>query len=92
MIVLSMKPTLGRLRKLIEDLELVGAKSCVTPGIKPLAEQFETDKPLSPDMHTVFRAIAARANYLSADRPDCQYAAKEICRWMSSPTNCRWQR
>ena len=31
-------------------------------------------------------ALAARANYLSADRPDRQYAAKEICRWMSAPT------
>ena len=49
-------------------------------------EQIEADQPLSPDRHTSFRALAARANYLSADRPDCQYAAKEICRWMSSPT------
>ena len=75
-----------QVKKLIEDLELVGAKSCVTPGIKPLPEQFVDDKPLSPDMHTHFRAIAARANYLSADRPDCQYAAKEVCRWMLAPT------
>lgn len=71
-----------RIEKLIEELELVGARSCVTPGVKTLQEQLEADQPLSVDRHTSFRALAARANYLSADRPDCQYAAKEICRRM----------
>ena len=75
-----------QVEKLVEQLELEGAKSCVTPGIKALPEQHESDKPLSPDRHTSFRALAARANYLSADRPACQYAAKEISRWMSAPT------
>ena len=35
---------------------------------------------------THFRALAARANYLSADRPDSQFGAKEVCRFMASPT------
>jgi len=30
--------------------------------------------------------LAARSNYLSADRPDCQYSAKEICRFMAQLT------
>jgi hypothetical protein len=34
---------------------------------------------------TKFRALAATANYLAQDRADIQYAAKEICRKMSSP-------
>ena len=38
------------------------------------------------DIMTLFRALAARADDLSADIPDCQYAAKEIRRWMGSPT------
>ena len=75
-----------QVEKPVDELELVGAKSCVTPGLKPETEQFAEDKPLGHDKHTAFRAFAARANYLSADRPDCQYAAKEICRWMSAPT------
>ena len=75
-----------QVEKLVEQLELVGARSCVTPGVKPLLEQFEGDQLLDASRHTAFRALAARANYLSADRPDCQYAAKEICRWMSAPT------
>ena len=75
-----------QIEKLIEELELEGANSCVTPGLKQLPEQIADDKPLTPEKFQVFRGLAARANYLSADRPDCQYAAKEICRWMSAPT------
>ena len=75
-----------QIEKLIEELELEGANSCVTPGLKQLPEQIASDQPLTPERFRAFRGLAARANYLSADRPDCQSAAKEICRWMSSPT------
>jgi len=61
-------------------------KASSAPGVKMSAADVAEDKPLSLDKHTAFRAVAARCNYLAADRPDCQYAAKEICRWMSSPT------
>ena len=33
----------------------------------------------------------ARADYLAADRPDLQYAAKEVCRHMSNPTELSMQ-
>ena len=80
-----------QVEKLVEELDLDGANSCVTPGVKALPEQHAEDKLLAPDRHTAFRALAARANYLSADRPECQYAAKEVCRWMSAPTELAWQ-
>ena len=35
---------------------------------------------------TSFRRTAARANYLSLDRADIQFAVKEICRGMANPT------
>ena len=41
---------------------------------------------------TRFRAVAARANYLAADRPDIQYAVKEICRSMSKPVEGDWHK
>ena len=34
--------------------------------------------------------MAARCNYLSLDRPDIQYASKEVCRWMSDPNWSDW--
>lgn len=38
------------------------------------------------EQKTVFRALAARTNYLALDRPDCSFAAKELCREFSRPT------
>ena len=37
-----------------------------------------------------FRMLAARCNYLAQDRPDLQYAAKEVCRKMSAPDEAAW--
>jgi hypothetical protein len=73
--------------KLIRDTELQGANSVTTPGVKPLAHQLEQEQPLSMSDFTRFRGQAARANYLGSDRPDIIYAAKEVCRGMSSPTD-----
>ena len=39
-----------------------------------------------------FLAVAARANYLSADRPDIQYSVKEICRRMYKRARGDWQK
>ena len=41
---------------------------------------------------TRYRAIAARANYLAADRPDIMYSVKEICRGMANPTLAHWHK
>ena len=35
---------------------------------------------------TLFRALAARANYLAMERPECAYATKELCRFFATPT------
>ncbi len=56
----------------------------------PFFSELENDEPLDPKLHTAFRGAAARANYLSADRMDVQFAAKEICRWMAAPTQQSW--
>ena len=74
--------------KLLEELELDDkCNTAATPGLKPLLEQLEKDCPLPVGAHTEFRGFAARSNYLSADRVDLQFSAKEICRFMSSPTD-----
>ncbi len=72
--------------QVVQDLGLKGCKGVGTPGVKPTYEQIQSDKELERKKERPYRAIAARMNYLAADRPDMQYAAKEICRWMSSPT------
>jgi hypothetical protein len=40
----------------------------------------------------MYRAAAATANYIAADRPDIAYATKEACRRMSRPTAEDWDR
>ena len=76
--------------KLISECGLTGSSTTATPGLRVAFEEVEKDEPLEEELHTAFRASAARANYLAADRIDCQFAAKEICRWMAAPTRHSW--
>ena len=69
--------------KLVAELGLEGAKAVATPYVKHEMEHISRDKPLSSDKFNHFRGLAARANYLSSDRPDFQFAAKEVCRFMA---------
>ena len=41
---------------------------------------------LTGDAATVYRALSARILYLSMDRPECAFAAKELCRHFAHPT------
>ncbi len=72
--------------QLIRDLGMSGCKSVGTPGVKTTSDQLLEDTELAHPRHKPYRGVAARSNYLSADRPDMQHAAKEVCRWMSTPT------
>ena len=58
---------------------------------KTVEEEEKTEELVGADA-TRFRAVAARANYLAADRPDIQYAVKEICRKMAKPAKGDWQK
>ena len=41
---------------------------------------------------TRFRGVSAPPNYLAADRPDIQYAVKELCRRMAKPKQGDWNK
>ena len=45
---------------------------------------------LGPEEAMNYRSIAARANDLSADRPDIIYAVKDLCRGVAKPTKGHW--
>ncbi len=76
--------------KLVSECGLEGANTVATPGLRVAFAEVENDKPLPENLHSAFRGSAARANYLAVDRLDCQFAAKEVCRWMSRPTEASW--
>ena len=62
-----------------------------TPGENDArGQEEENEVELGPEEATNYRSIAARANYLSADRPDMMYAVKELCRGMAKPTRGHW--
>ena len=61
-------------------------------GEKKVFEKEAASKVLVGAEATRFRAVAARANYLSVDRPDIQYSAKEVCRRMAKPVEGDWQK
>ena len=76
-----------QVEKLLSEIELEGANGAATPGQKILQHQAGGETGLPETEFTRFRALAARANYLAAGRIDILFAAKEVCRFMSHPTD-----
>ena len=64
-------------------------KPCVRETAEEVARNHE---PLGVHEAKRFRAIAARANFLALDRPDVQFAVKELCRDMAAPNAGSWQK
>ena len=77
--------------RFISECGLDGSKGVATPGVESTFTELEADTELSAKTHTAFRGPAARGNYLAADRIDAQFDCKEVCRWMSRPTEHAWQ-
>ena len=71
----------------VRGMGMENAKAVKSPGEdqKPWEEE-ENGVPLDSRSATSYRALAARVNYLAQDRADIQYAAKEVCRGMATPT------
>jgi hypothetical protein len=77
---------------IVKDLNLEHCKATSTPGDKSTGSSEELDDGalLSPERATQFRSVAARCNYLAADRPDIQFATKEAARGMANPNEGDW--
>ena len=72
---------------IVEQLGVAEARSVVSPGVDGADEDDnDDDEFITGAGLTRFRGVAARCNYMSFDRPDVQFATKEICREMSKPT------
>ena len=74
----AVKEDPGGKEKTIKDVALKNSKASEKKDAKDECEG------------TKFRAYAARANFLAADRFDIQYAVKEACRAMSCPQEADW--
>ena len=84
---------------IVKEMGLETASSVNSPGIKDTSagkvicgSTQHSERELSPEFATKYRQLGARANYLATDRIDISFAAKEICRDMSKPTEGSWAR
>ena len=77
---------------IVSELGLKEAKPVSTPGCKEDVDRMLADLGpiLGPADATMYRALAARLNYLALDRSDIQFATKEIARHMAAPTEGNW--
>ena len=76
---------------MIRALGLEGASPAPTPGVaaKGQTRVEDNDDSIDPELGheetTMFRAVAARLNYLSQDGPGITFAAMKLCSKMSRP-------
>ena len=76
---------------IVEQLGVTGSGGITTAGCQnEEVESQEQEEKLPIGDITLFRGVAARANYLGPDRPNMLYASKEVCREMSSPWVGGW--
>ena len=72
---------------IVEQLGLKEVKALETPTAEEKKwEAEENAQELDPDRSRAFRSIAARSNYIAADRPDIMFAVKCTRRQMAKPT------
>jgi hypothetical protein len=76
---------------LLKELGLEDGSRGLTSPTEKEVEEAGDELTLSPVEATRYRALTARANYLAQDRADIQFAVKELCRRMSSPTVGSWK-
>ena len=81
-------------RALLEGLGLnEESKAVNSAAVKPeeIGQEEDTDM-LNASEAKRFRSLAATLNYMSSDKSDIQYAAKEVCKMMAKPTQGSWKR
>ena len=74
---------------IVRELEMKeDSKTAITPGVKPSEANPEPadEHELVGSEASLYRALTARANYLTQDRSDIQFATKELARGMAKPT------
>ena len=80
---------------IVKEMGMEGAKPAPTPGVpetKDEVRMYDQSPELSKADSTAFRGLAARLNYLALDRPDLQFAAKEVSKKMARPREADWSK
>ena len=87
------KPDPKHAAAIITELGVENCRSFHTTGSRDkMAEQREHDLLLASQDVTRYRSCVARCNYLGQDRPELQYAVKEVAKGMANPKESDWMR
>ena len=76
----------------IKQLDLEKANGVLTPVDDEVENKLMDDQGRNMqdvcdgDYAALYKLVATQLNYLSLDRPDCQFSIKEVCRRMADPT------
>ena len=85
---ISYEPDQRHAEIIVRELtDINGMQRLSTPGRRTKREELREDdeEELQSKQATAYRALVARANYLSQDRTDIRFAVKELSRHMSKP-------
>jgi hypothetical protein len=75
----------------VVEMTGVSGTKVTTPCVKQSSEEAQSeDVPLELERAKTYRSAAMRAAYLSQDRPDLQYAVRELAKGMKEPTERHW--
>ena len=85
-----MEADLRHAELIVSQLGLTDSKELSCPAAEEVKRD-DDDELLNPEYTTQYKSIVARANYLSTDIPDIQFAVKKLATSMSSPSNNNWQ-
>ena len=75
---------------IVEATGMANCNSVVTPGEEDMADLEHQAAVELTAAEASTRALAARANYLAADRADIQFAVKELSKAMANPKMSDW--
>lgn len=72
---------------MVKGFKLTERNDMVTPGAHDEGKtSSDKDDTFEPPIETCYRALVVRADYLSPDRPDISFIAKEFAKVMAQPT------
>jgi hypothetical protein len=72
-------------------MRAINSKELSSPGVERTLEEVEQADALDPEHSALYRSLCMRINYLAQDRPDLQFTAKEMARWMAKPNLLSWE-
>lgn len=80
---------------IIRELKVHAAKSLSSRTVRPNTAEYETEKAneleLAPEEATRVKSLVARANHLTADWADVQFACRKLSTKIAHPSIVDWQ-